>query len=191
MASDQIVNDTVKRMLDAGIDDATILSTLADVGLDGAKGKAIIAALRAPAPAQATPVQAASPAQDTSSDEAFLTDESPENLTSQSQVSDMDMMKTELETQGEVHQLHQAATQSTLDLHEDKLNEFDTKVEALKQSVAAASVQKETDPQIFYRLTELENKVSGMTSTVNATFDVMRKVLETNRSILTSLEAKK
>ena len=62
MASDQIVNDTVKRMLDAGIDDATILSTLADVGLDGAKGKAIIAALRAPAPAQATPVQAASPA---------------------------------------------------------------------------------------------------------------------------------
>ena len=191
MASDQIVNDTVKRMLDAGIDDATILSTLADVGLDGAKGKAIIAALRAPAPAQATPVQAASPAQDTSSDEAFLTDESPENLTSQSQVSDMDMMKTELETQGEVHQLHQATTQSTLDLHEDKLNEFDTKVEALKQSVAAASVQKETDPQIFYRLTELENKVSGMTSTVNATFDVMRKVLETNRSILTSLEAKK
>ena len=190
MASDQIVNDTVKRMLDAGIDDATILSTLADVGLDGAKGKAIIAALRAPAPVQAAPVQSA-PAQETSSDEAFLTDESPENLTSQSQVSDMDMMKTELETQGEVHQLHQATTQSTLDLHEDKLNEFDTKVEALKQSVAAASVQKETDPQIFYRLTELENKVSGMTSTVNATFDVMRKVLETNRSILTSLEAKK
>jgi hypothetical protein len=76
-------------------------------------------------------------------------------------------------------------------LHEDKLNEFDAKVEELKQSVATASVPAPLDPAFLYRLTELENKVSGMASTANATFDVMKKILETDRSILTDLEAKK
>jgi hypothetical protein len=163
MVSDQIVNDTIKRMLDAGIDEATIVATLADIGLDEAAARQRIEAVKGggeAAPAAPEP--------------------SPE----------MNAMQAQIETTSDAIDMHQAATATALDLHEQKLNEMGQQVQEVRDAVAA-SPSAGPDSSLSYRLSALEAKLAETNAAVNATLDVMKKVLETDRKILVDMESKK
>ena len=163
MVSDQIVNDTIKRMADAGIDDATIVATLADIGLDEAAARQRIASVKGGGEPQAAAPQP-----------------SPE----------MNAMQTQIDTTSDAIEMHQAATATALDLHEQKLNEMGQQVEEMKQAVAATP-SMDADSSLSMRLNNMETKVAEMNAAVNATLDIMKKILETDRKILVDLEAKK
>lgn len=163
MVSDQIVNDTVKRMLDAGIDDATIIATLADIGLDEAAARQRIVTAKGGAEAPA-PEAASSP--------------------------EMNAMQAEVETTSAAVEMHQAATATALDLHEQKINEVSQQVQEVRDSMAV-SPSLAPDSALSMRLSDLEAKVAEANAGVSAALDVMKKILETDRKILVELEAKK
>jgi len=163
MINEQVMFDTVQRMLEAGIDEPTILSTLADTGLTQEEAASIIQKVKAPAEPQ------------------------KEELLSQQQ--DVQILRNEVATQAEEQDLQQTATHNMLNLHEQKLDEVSTKVDEVKQVIKDQSSPK--DPALGFRLSALESKLEEVNANSKANLDLMQKILEINRKILTELEAKK
>lgn len=164
MVNEQIMIDTVKRMIDAGIDDATIISTLTDAGLSNEQCLAIISKVKEPAPREET-VSQVQPAQDVSA------------------------LRNAVEAQADAQDLQAATTSTILDDHEQKLEEVKGKIESIQSTISSA--QSKPDASLSYRLSELERKLEEVNSASKAQIDLMQKILETNRKVLTELEAKK
>ena len=167
MVSEQIVNDTVKRMLASNIDEETIVSTLADIGIDGAKAKEIVANVRN----GVAPVQ-----------EPTKTIPPVDNTTEQK----VETMQNELAAQGEKTELHETATHTMLNDHAEKLDEMNKKVDKVHKVVSSPNI----DASIKVRLEELEKKTIEINAQTTAMMEVMKKILEANRSILTELKFK-
>ena len=168
MVSEQIGNDTVKRMLASNIDEETIISTLADIGIEDAKAKEIIANVKGGvAPAQ-EPTGSIPPADNT-------TDQKVET------------MQNELATQGEKSELHETATHNILNEHGNKLDKMNKKVDDVHK-VVSSPVQ--TDSSFSVRIAEVEKKLDDVSAQTTALLDLMKKILETDRQILTELKSK-
>jgi hypothetical protein len=171
MVSEQIVNDTVKKMLVSNIDEETIISTLADIGIDEAKAKEIIAGVKSGS--TSTPV-----------DEVVQqTIPSVDNTNEQK----MQTMQNELAAQGEKTELHETVTHTMLNDHADKLDTMNQKVDEVKKVMSSPA---NLDASLKVRLNELEKKTAEINAQTTAMMEVMKKVLETNRSILTELKSK-
>jgi len=162
MVSEQILIDTVERMVEAGIDDATIVSTLADAGMSNEQALALIEKVKTPAP-----VEPQNPQEDT---------------------GEIKSLRTELEAQARAHEMNTTSTQVVLDDHEEKLNSISSQVDEVKSSFSKPPV---LDGAISQRISSLEQKVDEVSASSKAMLDLMKKMLETNRSILTELESKK
>lgn len=170
MVSEQVVNDTVKRMLASNIDEETIVSTLADIGIDDAKAKEIVANVKS---GSAQEADAKKQAQADSQ-----VDETQQKVAT---------MQNELAAQGEKSELHETATHTMLNDHADKLDEMNKKVDEVHKVVSSP---QNIDASLKVKLEELEKRVSDVNAQTTAMMDVMKKVLETNRSILTELKSK-
>lgn len=164
MINEQVMADTVSRLLEAGIDDPTIISTLTDAGLSNEEAAGILQKVKA---AAASPPASQEPAV------------GPQ---------DIRLIKTQLETQAEQHDLHQTATINTLDDHEEKIANIASQVEEVKAAVSSAGPLGAT---MDYRVSELENKLEEVNAQVKAALEVLKDILDTNRKILTDLEAEK
>jgi capsid protein len=162
MVNEQVMIDTVKRMLEAGIDEPTIITTLTEAGLGQDEALAIIQRVKSPTPlVQQTPQQG----------------------------TDVQAMRTELQTQAEAQELNQTAIHNKLDLHEDKIDQVLGAVGQVKEAVA--SVNPPMDTTLSMRISALEQKVAEVNAAATAQLDLLEKILETNRKILTELEAQK
>jgi len=162
MINEQVMIDTVQRMLDAGIDEPTILSTLVDTGLSQEDATNIISKVKTP--------------------KAPLMEEIV-------QQQDVQMLRNVVETQAQEQGLQQTQTQNVLDIHEQKIDDVSKKVDEVKQVIQnQASPQ---DPGLNYKITNLESKMQEVNANSKANLDLMQKILEINRKILTELEAKK
>jgi len=166
MVNEQVMIDTVARMIDAGIDDATIISTLTDAGLSQEQCLEIIARVKQP-PAKEEPVQ---------------------NTFSQTQ--EVAALRNVVEAQSDAATLHAENTINTLDEHEQKLAEVSGKINSM-QSTISSNQNSKPDASIAYRLSTLEQKLEEVNSASKAQIDLMQKILEINRKVLTELEAKK
>ncbi len=164
MVNEQIMIDTVKRMIDAGIDDATIISTLTDAGLSNEQCLAIISKVKEPVPKEET-FASVQPAQDVSA------------------------LRNVIEATADAQDLHAATTSTALEDHEQKIAQVNEKINSMSQAIS--STQNKPDATLSYRLSTLEQKVEEVNSASKAQLDLMQKILETNRKILTELEAKK
>jgi len=168
MINEQIIIDTIKRMVDSGIDDATIVSTLKDIGLSEQDSVQMIAKVKAPSISEET--QSAS-------------SEGNEN-------PQMEMMRNEIETQAQKEELQDTATYNMLNMHEQKIDEMSSKVDEVKQVISSVK-QTPIDASLFLKVNEIESKVDEINAQVKACFEVMKNILETDRKILVELEAKK
>ena len=158
-------------MLDAGIDDETIVSTLKDSGIDEATSRANVARIKNPsAPPSAIPAEI-HPAV----------------------VQQMDTMKNEVATQAEALELHATTTQNVLDMQNNKIDEVSQQMQEVKQSVASAPAPATStlSGSADYRLAELQKQLDETNAGMNACLDLMKKILETDRKILVDLELKK
>ena len=163
MINEQVMTDTVQRMLDAGIDEPTVLSTLVDTGLTQEEATSIIQKVKAPkAQAQSE---------------------------SSIQQQDVQMLKNIVETQAQEQDSQQTTTHNMLNMHEQKIDDMSKKVDEVKQVIQQQASPK--DPALSYRISALESKLEEVNAQSKATLDLLQKVLETNRKILTELEAKK
>jgi len=165
MVSEQIVNDTVKRMLASNIDEETIVSTLKDIGIDDAKAKEIVANVKSGVVQEPAKVI---PAVDVDTQK-------------------IQTMQNELAAQGEKTELHETATHTMLNDHAQKLDDMNKKVDEVKKVVTTPA---NLDSSISVRLTELEKKTAEINAQTTALMEVMKKILEANRNLLTELKSK-
>jgi len=171
MVNEQIVNDTVKRMLASNIDEETIVSTLADIGIDEATAKEIVVRVASNSP-QAQQSQAASnqnydPRQDTDKKIAS--------------------MQNEMQAQGEKTELHETATHTMLNDHAEKLDAMNRKVDEVHKVVSTPS---NIDSSLKIRLEEIEKKTDDISAKVTALMEIMKKILDANRELLTEIKSK-
>ena len=175
MVSGQVVNDTVKRMLLSNIDEETIVSTLTDIGIDEQTAKEIIKTVAS---------GSTQPSPQSNSKEERVQTIPPINYDTDTKIK---TMQNELYTQGERSDLHETATHTMLNDHAQKLDEMNKKVGEVHKAI---STPQNIDASLKVKLTELEQKVSEISAQTNAMMDVMKKILEANRNILTELKSK-
>ena len=168
MINEQIMLDTVTRMLEAGIDDATVISTLVDTGLSQEDAVALVGRVKS------------------SKDNPNQITQNPQQNTADSQ--DIQLMKSQLEVQAQTQELNDATVHNKLDMHEQQLDEVSKKVDEVKQVMVASN---QSDPVLYQRVSAMEQKLEEVNATSKANLDLMKSILEINRQILTNLEAKK
>ena len=166
MLNEQVMMDTVLRLVDAGIDDPTVISTLVDAGLTNEEAILVIKKVKDKSASSQAPAPDIGPA------------------TSQ----EVRLLKTQLETQADVHDLHQTTTSNILDDHEERIADIDDQIQEVKEKVSQGPA---VDPSINYRLSEIETKLAEVNAQTKAALDVLQKILDNNRKILTDLEAQK
>jgi cytochrome P450 len=166
MINEQVMMDTVQRMLDAGIDEATILSTLVDTGLTQEEANSVMQKVKTPV------VQ--------------------ETLTQQVQAApaeDVQLLRSQVEAQSQQQELHETTTHTMLNMQDQKIDDMTKKVDEVKDVITNQT--SAIDPTLSYRLSELERKLEEVNAASKASIDLLTKILENNRKILTELEAKK
>jgi len=159
--NEQIVNDTIKRMLAAGIDDETVISTLKDIGINEEQSKKLIVAQKS-----------GSGEQETQEKEVVA----PQRVIADNSIDD----------EAEQEDLKETTTLNMLDEHTNKLDEMNQKIEAVKKAVSTPSSVKEE-----YHVGQLEAKLDDISAQTKALFAVLKQILETDRKILTELQLKK
>lgn len=164
MVDEKIINETIQRMLDAGIDDATIVSTLKDIGMSEAQARQQIDGVRNDG------------GENDFEEEAELNDD--DKLTS---------MRSELENQSKKSELHETTTHNMLNLHEQKLDDVNKKMDEVREAMLN---NREREP-IEANDNSLNEKLSELSAQQNALQKLMKDILEVNRRILTELESKK
>ncbi|MFA5763571.1 MAG: hypothetical protein WC915_02060 [archaeon] len=162
MMNEKIIDDTIQRMLDAEIDDATIISTLKDVGLSEVDARAQIERIKS------------------SSGE---TDDDVE-----SQIDDnsrLNSMQNEVSAQAQKSELHETTTHNMLNMHEQKIDDVARNIDEVKQTVyqTAEKINSPGEPT--------SGKLSEIAASQKALMKLLNDVLEVNRKILTELQMKK
>ena len=174
MVSEQIISDTIKRMLSAGVEKATIISTLKDIGLSEAEATELVNKQEVSATTLATSQEADQPIA------------SPPEI--KSSFDQLKTMKDELETQSTVKALHDTTTHNMLSEHSQKIEEVGKKLDDVK-----TELRKKPVPQVTTKVdnTGVEGRLTEIEAKVDATMKVMKDILEVNRKTLTELESKK
>jgi hypothetical protein len=168
LVNEQVVRDTVKRMLDSKVDSQTIVSTLMDIGLSDADAQRII--------------------QEVSSSQAM-----PKIQVSSQPLpasTEMNRMREEFETRAQSEALQNTAVHNVLDMHGQRLDEVHAKLDEVKAAVQNAPTAAQ-DPSVLEKLNSIQSKLEEVNATSNATKDLMEKILEINRKVLTDLEARR
>ena len=173
MVSEQIISDTIKRMLSAGVEKATIISTLKDIGLSEVEATELVNKQEASA---ATPTTAQGADQSTASPDL------------KSSFDQLKTMKNELETQSTVKELHDTTTHNMLNEHSQKIEDVGKKLDEVK-----TELQKKPAPQVTQKVdnTSLEGRLTEIEAKVDATMKLMKDILDVNRKTLTAIESKK
>jgi hypothetical protein len=171
MVNEEIVNSTIKRMLDAEIDDDTIISTLKDIGMSDDEAKEQIEKIR-------NSVQTLS--QDQSNSQSQSESSKSQNLNSQDessiQVSDDSGVDISDDGDSDEKELGEITNQNEKDFQE---NIAPKPVVEQKEKV-----DSKLSGQVVEQLSELKAQN-------NTVLKIMKDVLEVNRKILTELESKK
>jgi hypothetical protein len=166
LVNQAIVNDTVKRMLDAGIDEPTIIATLQDIGLSEAESKSILQKMAVPA------------------------EKSSVNPETKQAVDEVRQMKESMLTQGEMREASDAAAHAKLDEHSEKINQVEKKIDDVHNTVKQLPLNGK-DNEMPRRFTEIHSRLDEIMADTKATHELMEKILEANKKILADLESKK
>ncbi len=160
--NEKIIDDTIQRMLDAEIDDATIVSTLKDVGLSEVEARAQIEKIKK------------------------SSGENDDDIESQiDDNSKLNNVQNEVNAQAQKSELHETTTHNMLNMHEQKIDDVARNIDEVKKTVSqtAEKINAPSEPT--------SAKLSEIAASQKALMKLLNDVLEVNRKILTELQMKK
>jgi ribosomal protein L12E/L44/L45/RPP1/RPP2 len=211
MVLNEVILDTVKRMVSSGVDDETIRITLKSIELSDAEIDEIIAEVRG---TKAKPVVSKnqSPSEQVSSKQYVSeekegdTQEDEENLPEEPEepiiegdnevtAEDVSEIRKQIHaSSGEQIAMH-TTTHQMLDEHYGKLSEVHDSINELHQKVdSSPQISPETVAKISaldLRISGLEKEISEVKANTIALQGLLQKILEANREIISELEKKK
>ena len=177
MVEGSIVLDSVKKMLESGLDEGIIKATLQDIGLSEKEINSTIQ--------QAKGSTAMMPSQQKTQDfHEAVAERTAEKV------------KNALAEEAGIQAIQQSATQSALEEHSEKLENVGFKVDELHEKIN--SLGNAMPSEALEKLSSLQSRIDLLTVDVkelkagsNALVDLMKKILEANRNILSQLEGKR
>jgi hypothetical protein len=192
MVDKQIVLETIRRMRESGITDKVIESTLSDIGLSRDEVAEYLRPQETAGPSVPSRTEAFTssqpPAEENEPDDPF--DDSDADASDDTSPSGI--RAPSLDPNEALHTTTHAALEDhgqTLDLITSRLSEMDSKLSRLAQ--AGSFSPGDAFTQFDRRLSAIESEVSDAKSQLSALRQVMEKLLDTNRDILTELKGKK
>ncbi len=170
MVNKEIVEQTIKKMKDSGIDDSAIKQTLRDVGLSEQE------------------IEAYLPSQPTESESKPAPNPEHEAIAEKT----AEKVNQYISQQTEEHALREQTSKSDLDNHSNKIDELHEKVQGVSEKIESISTESsaktlEAIRELNKRVSSLESQISEIKSISNATKSLMEKVLETDRKVLSKL----
>lgn len=190
-----IVLDSVKKMLQSGLDIDVIKSTLEDLGLtdsqiqdvlDQASGKPSVAST----PAQSVSTPKPTPVQEAPTPASVNPSPMASSFSSVSRPVAEEMVK-----QQEMHNLSQAMTHAAIESHAQRITDVHQSISELHDKVDDLSENVNTLPEsaakvnlLSTRLSQIEREIMEIKAQGNALQSLLSKVLETNRDVLVELQ---
>lgn len=181
MVDKQIVIDTIKKMMSAGLDDKVIVSTLKDVGLKESEIAAFLAEARGKpvTPFGSSPVL------------GNKLEQEPETI-SQSRSQSIPASSQQHQENVLLH----TTTHAALETSSSQLQEITQKLLSLEQKMGAVASLPVADLNLRIvnfdkRVASITTEIADLKSQTSALREILEKVLDTNRSILQELESKK
>jgi len=210
MVLNEVILDTVKRMVSSGVDDETIRMTLKSIDLSDAEIDEIIAEVRGAKPKPVEPKNQTTPEQVSSKqsvsegkeNDAEEDEELPEEpeepiIEGDTEVTAEDVSEIREQihaSSGEQVALH-TTTHQMLDEHYGKLSEVHDSINELHQKMdSSPQLSPETVAKISaldLRISGLEKEISEVKANTLALQGLLQKILEANREIISELEKKK
>lgn len=192
MVDKQIVLDTIKKMLNAGLQDSVIVSTLKDVGLKEAE----IAAYLAEAKGRPVAPPLSSPPFASSAGSSSISFRSGEELEEGQSVEMALNPPLPGRQQHQENVLMHTTTHAALESSSSQLQEVLQKMVSIDQKMGQISSLPLTELNakiVNYdkRMAGIVAEIADLKSQTSALRDILEKVLDTNRSILQELESKK
>lgn len=177
-----VVMDSVKKMLDSGIEVSVVKSTLSDLGLSDSEIDSVIRQVKgggSPETASSSQKPVPAPAFTSAKDVPVSAATLSETIVAQQQM----------------HNLSQATTQAALESHQESLSHVDesmaaisAKLDSLSQNMGGNSDWASKLSLIQNRLSALEHDVTEVKAQGSAIQSLLTKVLETNRDALMELQ---
>jgi hypothetical protein len=167
MVDEKIVEDTIQRMLDAEIDDSTIVSTLKDIGMSEEQARAKI-----------EEVKGFGNEEDEGEEDSELGNNEHINK-----------IKDEVKSQADKSELHETTTHNMLNEHGQKIDGVSKGIEDVKKSVGEAT-KTFTSSSGITKLSEIEEKLNDVSAQQKALTKLLEDILEVNRKILNDLDSK-
>ncbi|HZX34203.1 MAG TPA: hypothetical protein VFF09_02365 [archaeon] len=199
MVSNEVVMQTVKRMLSSGVDDATIRATLQGINLSAQEIERVLGEAKG-VPSR----RAAGNAAETGDGDLDETGESGEEETgAEGPEEDFDEgaevrgegLKSEVRSMAQEQSAQHATTHSILDEHSGKIEGVHKNIDALHEKfdsapkISAESIAKLE--ALDSRISSLEREVSETKANTKALQSLLEKILEANRKMLLELQKKK
>ncbi len=181
-----MVVQTIKTMLESGIDESTIKATLYDAGLSDAEIAQSLAEAKGVKPGQ-------------SSQQQFVAQSQPqpaEVFHEQVASKTAEKVKDHLDTAFEEHEIGTAMMHSSLEEHGAKLGEVHKDISELHEKVDNISEQlpkavKFDTTSIDSRLNTFEKNLGEIKAATTALQGLLQKILDANREILLKMEKEK
>ncbi len=180
MVKKEIVIETVRKMVDSGLDDATISETLKDIGLSDSEIKEYISEVKGSADSMENP------------DETEVSEENPEYESIAEKTARK--VKEHIDESHEEIAAQHAVTQSALEEHSDAISAVQDNVMELHEKLDRFSGGTNSQ-EILKKMIELNTRISSLEKQLNelkavdsATKSLLEKIFETDRSILSELE---
>ncbi len=179
MVKKEIVLETVKKMIDSGLDDATISDTLRDIGLSDAEITQYISEVKGIGDSE------------TPGEEQVLGENPEQEIIAEKTAQ---KIKEHLYESHEEIAAQHAITQSALEEHSDAISAVHANVAELHEKLDRFSGGT-TSQEILNKMIELNTRISSLEKQLgelravnSATKSLLEKIFETDRSILSELE---
>ncbi len=193
MVNKEVVIKTIKKMLNSGIEDKIILSTLSDLGLTEQESEELL--LTAKGTSGVKPKETGKNIAEIPEKEAVINEKVSETETPSIQEYDIDSVITQTSNKIKEHLaekegvdvLKQQSTDLKLEEQDDKLNELHKKIDSVHGKIDAGSLNelKKEINAIEKDVSEIKNDFKDFKAKINAMHDIMKKILETERKLLT------
>jgi len=195
MVSNEVVLQTVKRMISSGVDDNTIKITLAGISLSGAEIESVLAeakGITVQPPAQ--PQKAPATQEDLQEQDAA--DDGADDISGEEGEEDYaegDLSEDAKDASDEQFASH-AATHTMLEEHAGKIDDVQQGIAELHEKIDSAP---KITPQAVAQLEALDKRISSLEKEVGETKantialqGILQKILETDRKTLLELQKK-
>ncbi|HLC79615.1 MAG TPA: hypothetical protein VJG83_04285 [archaeon] len=186
MVSNEVVAQTVKRMIASGVDDDTIKMTLKGIGLDDSEISSVIASAKG-----------VSEEQD-EADSKVGQEDADEGSVEGGEVEEGEQFEPDLDTRLDAISQEQSAqhatTHTVLDEHAQKMEDMHDDISSLHEKIDSSP---KFPPEAIAKISALDKRMSALEKEISETKantlalkDILQKILETNRKTLIEVQKK-